>query len=47
MKATFRGAAAEGFGRGFFCPSGQKTAYYAVLANFWQFWVSSRNLGNF
>ena len=40
-------APAEGFGRGFFFPSGKKRAYYAVLANFWQFLVSSSNLGNF
>ena len=37
----------EGFGRGFFCPSGKKRAYYAVLAHFWHFLVSSSNLGNF
>ena len=40
-------APAEGFGQGFFCPSGKKSAYYAVLAYFWQFLVSSSNLGNF
>ena len=40
-------APAEGFGRGFFCPSGKKRAYYAVLAHFWHFLVSSSNLGNF
>ena len=28
-------------------PSGKKRAYYAVLAHFWQFFVSSSNLGNF
>ena len=30
-------APAEGFGGGpgFFCPSGKKKPYYAVLANFW------------
>ena len=38
---------AEGFGRGFFCPSGKKRAYYAVLAHFWQFLVSSSNISNF
>ena len=32
---------------GFFSPSGKKRAYYAVLAHFWQFFVSSSNLGNF
>ena len=32
---------------GFFCPSGKKRAYYTVLAHFWQFLVSSSNLGNF
>ena len=32
---------------GFFCPSGKKRAYYAVLAHFWHFFVSSSNLGNF
>ena len=32
---------------GFFSPSGKKRAYYAVLAHFWQFLVSSSNLGNF
>ena len=30
-----------------FLPFGQKRAYYAVLAHFWQFLVSSSNLGNF
>ena len=40
-------APAEGFGRGYFCPSGKKRAYYAVLAHFWRFLVSSSNLGNF
>ena len=40
-------APAEGFGRGFFCPSGKKRAYYTVLAHFWHFLVSSNNLGNF
>ena len=40
-------APAEGFGRGFFCPVGKKRAYYAVLAHFWHFLVSSSNLGNF
>ena len=39
-------APAEGFGRGFFCPSGKKKAYYAVLALFWRFLVSSSNRGN-
>ena len=28
-------ASAEGLGRGFFCPLGQKRAYYADLAHFW------------
>ena len=32
---------------GFFCPLGKKRAYYAVLAHFCQFFVSSSNLGNF
>ena len=40
-------APAEGFGRGFFCTSGKKRAYYDVLAHFWPFLVSSSNLGNF
>ena len=40
-------APVEGFGRGFFCPSGKKRAYYAVLAHFWQFLVSNSSLGNF
>ena len=47
-------ASAEGFGRGFFCPSGKKRAFYAVLANFRLFWCSvvtsvtlSSNLSNF
>ena len=40
-------APAEGFGRAFFWPSGKKRAYYAVLAHFWHFLVSSSNLGNF
>ena len=26
---------APAFGRGFFCPSGKKRAFYAVLAHFW------------
>ena len=30
-----------------FLPFGQQKAYYAVLTNFWQFLVSSSNLGNF
>ena len=30
-----------------FLPFGQKRAYYAVLAHFWHFLVSSSNLGNF
>ena len=34
-------------GRGFFCHSGKKRAYYAVLANFRQMLVSRSNLGNF
>ena len=38
---------ASAFGRGFFFPLGKKRAYYAVLAHFWQFLVSSSNLGNF
>ena len=33
--AGFLLAPAEGFGRGFFCTSGKKIAYYAVLGNFW------------
>ena len=42
-------ASAEGFGRGrgFFCPSGKKKGFCALLANFWQVLVSSSNLGNF
>ena len=28
-------ASAEGFGLGFFLPSGKKGAYYAVFAHFW------------
>ena len=40
-------APAEGFGRGFFCPLGKKRAYYAVLAHFRPFLVSSSNLGKF
>ena len=39
-------APAEGFGRSFFCPSGKKRAFYAVLAHFWQFLVSSSNHDN-
>ena len=39
-------APAEGFGRGFFYPSGKKRAFYAVLAHFWQFLVISSNRGN-
>ena len=31
----------------FFCPKGQKNAYYTVLDHFWQFLVSSSNLCNF
>ena len=31
-------APAEGFGRGIFCPSGKKRAFYALMAHFWQFW---------
>ena len=45
---------AEGFGRGFFCPSGKKIPYYVVLAHFWPFWFPgvtlvtvSSNLSNF
>ena len=40
-------APAEGFGLRprLFLP-GKKRAYYAVLAHFWQFLVSSSNLGN-
>ena len=37
----------QSFGQSFFCPLGKTKAYYAVLANFWRFLVSSRNLGNF
>ena len=42
-------APAEGFGLRprLFLPFGKKRAYYAVLANFWQFLVSSSNLANF
>ena len=42
-------APAEGFGlrQRHFLAFGQKRAYYAVLANFWQFLVSSSHLGNF
>ena len=40
-------APGEGFGRGFFCPSRKKRAYYAALANFRPFLLSSSNLGNF
>ena len=39
-------APAEGFDRGFFGPSGKKRAFYAVLAQFWQFLVFSSNHGN-
>ena len=38
---------AEGFGRGFFCPSDKKRAYYAVFVHFWQFLVSSSNQKKF
>ena len=31
----------------FFLPFGQKKAYNAALAHFWEFLVSSSNLGNF
>ena len=43
-------APAEGFGlrpRAFFALRTKKRAYYAALAHFWQFLVSSSNLGNF
>ena len=40
-------AAVEGFGQGFFCPSGNKRAYYAVSAHFRPFLVYSSNIGNF
>ena len=30
----------------FFCPSGKKQAYYAVLALFWRVLVFSSNRGN-
>ena len=40
-------APAEGYGRGFFAPLGKIRAYYAVLAHFLQFLVSSSKLGNF
>ena len=40
-------APVEGIGRGFFGPSVKKRAYYAVMALFWQFLVSSSNHGNF
>ena len=43
-------APAEGFGLrpgAFFALGGQKRAHYAVLANSWQCFVSSSNLGNF
>ena len=38
---------AESFGQGFFALRANKSAYYAVLAHFWQFLVPSSNLGNF
>ena len=41
-------AAAEGFdpcpGQGFFCPSGKKRAYYAVLVHFLQFLVKNSKI---
>ena len=40
-------APVEGFGRGFFCPSSKKRAYYAVLAHFWQFLCPVINLVTF
>ena len=43
-------APAEGFGlwpRFFYCASGKKRAYNAVLSNFWKILVSSSNLGSF
>ena len=39
-------APAEGFVWGFFCPSGKKRACYAVMAQFWRFFVFSSNRGN-
>ena len=38
---------ASASGRGFFCPSGKKRAFYAVLAYFRPFLVFSSNLSNF
>ena len=42
---------AEGFGRGFFCPSGKKRPYYALSAHLWFLVVTlvtfSSNLSNF
>ena len=40
-------APAEGFGLRPRLFLGKKRDYYAVLAHFWQFFVSSSNLGNF
>ena len=40
-------APAEGFGPGFFCPSGKKTAFHAVCAYFRLFLVFSSNPCNF
>ena len=37
-------APAEGFGRGFFCPSGKKLAFYAVFAYFRPILVFGSNL---
>ena len=34
-------------GQGFFCTLEEKNPYYAILAHFWPFLVSSSNLGNF
>ena len=40
-------APAEDFGRGFFCPSCKKRAFYDCLAYFRPFFVFSSNLSNF
>ena len=42
-----RGLSSVCITRGFFCPSGKKRAFYAVLAYFRQFMVFSSNLSNF
>ena len=40
---------AEGFGlrSRLFCHSDKKKPYYALLAHFWPFLISSSNVGNF